>query len=333
MLARRLSLAALIAAAPFVVEAGQPAGKLPMPCLQLADAGAIAATLGAGYALASAEPGEPGVSACSWKDAENALRLSVQFRDQRGFPPAAPTPAGAFDAAVARFEKTGMKASALTGLGQRAALVSFGASYVVLVQRADGVLTLTAIDLPQEKTLAVARRAAAAPAPSLGSHEKVANTPPAPATVPAIAMKLGADMRAWPCVRALSLADMRAAGRKDVLVEAVRPRPGHTGCVWKTTTPGDGVWLQVDTREEFASAGVTSAAELFKLELGMPRVGRYAPLPGVGIEAVIMIEPKAAGAIVTRTANELVTVSCDDCSRDQIIALARAAIANVGSTP
>jgi hypothetical protein len=332
MLARRLSFAALMAAAPLAVHAGQPAGKLPMPCLQVADAAAIAAALGSGYSLASAESREPGVSSCSWKDAENVLRLSVQFRDKRGFPAAAPTPAGAFDAAVARFEKTGMKAASMADLGQRASLVSFGPSYVVLVQRADGVVTLAAIDLPQDKTLAVARRVVAASPPSLGVHETVDNTPPPPAVLPTAPLTVDAEMRSWPCVRALTTPDVRAAGRREVLVEAVRPRPGHTGCVWRiTTAQSEGLSIQIDTREEFASAGVTSAAGLYKLELEMAKVGRYEPLPGVGVEAVMMVEPQAAGAIVTRTANELVRVSCHDCSRDQIVALTRSALARLGA--
>jgi hypothetical protein len=331
MTAQRLSLAALMVAAPFVVHAGQTAGKLAMPCLQIVDVAAIAAVFGSGYSLAVAEPGEPGVSSCSWKDAEGALRVSVQFRDKRGFPAAAPAPAGAFDAAVARFEKTGAKAVPIADLGQRASLVSFGESYVMLVQHPDGVLMLTAIGLPQDKTMALARRAVAAPAPALGAHEAIDNTPPPPAVVPATPMNVDAETRSWPCVRALTTADLRTAGRKDVLVEAVRPRPGHTGCVWRTTTPGDGLGIQVDTREEFAAAGVTSAAAFYQLELKMPRVGRYEPLPGVGVEAVIMVEPRPAGAIVTRTANELVTVSCHDCSRDQIIALARSAITKLGA--
>ena len=80
----------------------QTSKVLPMPCLQVADEKAVRAVLGDAFTLTSATMSKPGQSSCIWTDGgDKPRRLSVGVVDRRGFPTSTPTPAGAFDVAMA----------------------------------------------------------------------------------------------------------------------------------------------------------------------------------------------------------------------------------------
>jgi hypothetical protein len=196
---------------------------------------------------------------------------------------------------------------------------------VVLAQRADGVVSVSAIDLTSDQAIAVARRALAAPSPVLGAHATVPEPVPAE---PAMPMVLAPEMRAWPCVRALSVADVRSQQRQDVLVDVVRPRPGYSACQWRqTTADGTGFRLAVATHEEFADAGAADAAAFFAAERKLLEPLELQPVPGLGDEAIVGSPDRPI--ILVRTPAAVLTLNCDDCSRDQAIALARLATAKL----
>ena len=324
-------LAAAVVLLPDMAYA-QASKGLPMPCLQVADEKAVRAVLGDGFTLASASMSKPGQSSCSWTDgADKPRRLSVGVVDKRGFPTSTPTPAGAFDLAIAAYTKAGLKGEPVAGLGDQATQFTLGEARILLIRRADAVMSVSATNLPGDLVTAVAKRALSAPPPALGDHATFPEPEPIVAAKP---MDVPRAQQNLPCVRALTSADLRSLKRTDVLVEIMHPRPGYSACEWRTTTAGEnGFSVAVATREEFADARMANAAAYFAAERKtMESFGpSWTPLSGVGAEAVVAIG--SGPAIMARTASEVITIKCFDCSRDQIVAMTRVAIGKLVREP
>jgi hypothetical protein len=268
-----------------VLRARQTA-TLPMPCLQLVDERAVRAAVGDGFALASASSPRPGESQCAWEDARATptRRLGVAFVDRRGFPEAARTPAGAYDASVAALTKTGMTMEPIAGLGEEAARFAIAELSILLVRRSDGVVRVYVINVTHEQAIAVVRRAIAAPSPALGTHATFPEPAPVVAAMPMI---LAPVMRAWPCVRVLPTADVRSLKREDVLVDTILPRPGYSACEWRATSADEtGFRVAIATGEEFADARVANAAGYFAAERTLLNMADAERLSGMGVEAL-----------------------------------------------
>ena len=159
-----------------------------------------------------------------------------------------------------------------------------GEADILLIRRADGLLSVTGMGLTRELTIAVARRAVAAPTPALGAHVPF----PAPAPVIAAApLSIPQAQRNLPCVRAVTADDVQSLGRKEVLVEIQNPRSGYSACEWRSSTADNsGFKVTVITSEEFADARAANAAAYLAAER---KSALAAPKPqtltGVGDEA------------------------------------------------
>jgi hypothetical protein len=300
-----------------------------MPCQQMLDERALGAVLGAGFGLTSANMSSPGRSQCAWQDAGNTppRRVGIAFVDKRGFPATAPTPAGALEAAMASYVKMGLKPVAVPGLGEQAIAYTVGEAEILLIRRADGLLSVTGMGVTRELTIAVARRAVAAPTPALGAHL------PFPAPAPVVAatpLSIAPAQRNLPCVRAVTADDVQSLGRSEVLVEIQNPRIGYSACEWRSSTADNsGFKVTVITREEFADARAANASAYLAAER---KSGFAAPKPetltGVGDEAFWF--PGPAPMLMARKAEDVLQVFCWECSSAQIIAIAKLALGRLG---
>ena len=301
--------------------------RLPMTCLQLLPAETMQTLAGGGMTLIGAEETRPGESYCTWSDtAREARRVMVSFQDVRGFPPADPTPAGAFAAAGQILERTAA-AETVQGIGERAGIFSISANAAsVMVQRRDGVLRITGFGLERAELLTLATKAAASPSPMLGDHAPFPEIEP---SVPAEAIPLTPALGRLPCVRSLSAREVAAAGRSEVLVNVLNPRSGISLCEWRATSDGVGGFdLIIATREEFTENGFRDADGYFEMERRLldPSGTLLESLDGLGDEAALY----SAGStviIVIRRGPEVIKLSCSDCERKEAMGLAEMAIA------
>ena len=111
--------------------------------------------------------------------------------------------------------------------------------------------------------LALARRAASAPAPELGLHVAEPDLGPPVAVGP---IDLDASARKEPCVVLLTSAEVQSIKRTEVLVDAIEWRPGVSACEWRSSTSKQtGFLFTVASREEFATSKTATAAEFSPL--------------------------------------------------------------------
>lgn len=312
---------------PPVVETG-----LPLPCLQVVDERAVRATIGAGFTPSASEV-VSGESSCLWMADEGNKPprvLLVQFSDRRIFadrmlyPTAVPTAAGLYDAIVSALGKTGDKVEPIPGLGQRAVVVGSEPSTLVFVQRPDGLVQISGT-LSRTELIAIARRSASAAAPALGAHVST----PADEIWPAEARALDADARRLPCVQLLTPGEVTSLARPEVLVDAREARPGLTYCEWRSTTSRQrGFVLTVVGREEVAARGGADAAALFAAER-RALAASFQPtlVAGVGDEALVVMLIPTQPMVVARRGDQILTLNCVGCSREDAVALARLAAA------
>jgi hypothetical protein len=322
---RLMNAAAAIAAALLACAGVQAAGtqgdRLPMPCLQLVPPATMRTAAGERFTLKTAALSRDGDSVCTWEDtAEPPGRIAIAFTDRRGFPAAAPTAAGAFDAYLAAMKRQGLTPEAVAGVGEAGVLFPLGDSLILAVRRADGVVRITATRVARDRALSIARGAAAAPSPALGVHQRIPEPEPVTASTP---LALTPEQRRLPCVRLLTAADFTALGRKDVLVEVLNPRPGFSSCTWRATSDESGVALAVATAQEFADNKMADAAAYFAFERQLhDGIGGTEPLSGLGLEA---FAARPVPIVVVRRTDDVLKLSCLDpaCTRDAVLALLR----------
>jgi hypothetical protein len=322
---RRHLSATVLVMATMLAASGQE--RVPMPCLQLVPVDLIRTVLGDGMTLNEAFLMRPGESHCFWSRAANLpVRLRVTFIDRRGFPKASPTSAGAYDEYAAELRQAGIPVETTTGVGEAALLARPGDLLTLVVRRADGVFSVSATNVEQERLLNVAKRAASAPSPRLGEHPRVPERAPA---APATALTLSPEQQRAPCVRVLPPTDVKAEGRKELLVEVLHPRPAFSACTWRTTVDEQsGFSLTVVTEPEFMNNDIAGPAAYFAAERKLLG-GDVQPITGVGVEAVIAESKYTPPVLLIRRATDVLRLSCYDwtCSRDVALALMRRAVA------
>ena len=326
-LALRIYVVVSIGIALSITGGARGEERLPMTCLQVLPSETMQSLAGEGITLSGAEETRAGESYCTWSDTvRGARRVMVSFQDVRGFPPADPTPAGAFAAASQILARTAAVES-VQGLGERAGIFSISADAAsVMVQRKDGIVRITGFGFERGELLTLARKAAASPSPMLGDHVPFPESEPA---VPAEAIPLTPALGRLPCVQFLSAREVAIAGRSEVLVNVLNPRSGISLCEWRATSDGEGGFeLDVATRDEFTENGFRDAAGYFNFERRLldPTGAVLEPLESPGIEAVLYSAGSVA-IILIRRDSDVIRLSCSRCTRDEAIALAELAAA------
>ena len=324
----RLATAIAAVNQPSAVETGSP-----LPSLQIVDAATIKSVFGGGFTPTCVMV-VVGESSCQWwpDDPKQSSRiLSVKFVDRRAFVDrlmfwtAAPSAAGFYDFETKTFSDAGVKVEPISGIGIRAAAVDILGSTRVMVQRADGVLKIDS-NLPRAQMLALARRAVAAPPPQLGMHASdSALGPPSPVGP----KDLDASMRKTPCVGLLTPDEVRSLKRPEVLVDVFDQRPGFSWCEWRSTTSKQtGFMFTVMSREQFAEHKTATAAGYLAAErTALAATFQPEPLAGVGDEAIAVMLVPTQPFIMVRRGEQVLTINCVGCSREQAVALARLAAA------
>jgi hypothetical protein len=141
-----------------------------LTCTTLLTADELTAAVGARMTASDPPPpGEVGETECQWTlrvGAGMLITVALRFYDLRYVKAHALAPTleslFALEADAAEGETQG-KRQALSGIGDKAIIVSYGAYMVSVVQRTDGIAKITANNLTREQVAAVAR-AVAAPA-------------------------------------------------------------------------------------------------------------------------------------------------------------------------
>lgn len=86
--------------------------------------------------------------------------------------------------------------------------------------------------------------------------------------------------------------------------------------------------LRVHAEPEFTQAPVSSPAGFFALELTLSSCAQNPgePVAGAGEQAMLCSSGPRYHDVIVRRVKDVLVLSCPDCSRDQAIALARAAV-------
>jgi hypothetical protein len=148
-----------------------------------------------------------------------------------------------------------------------------------------------------------------------------------PDSVAAQTPTLTAEQRRAPCAALVTAEEIRALGRKDVLVQVTQDRAGSSICGWQTSPPNGeaGFIVTLQTAAWFAYEQVANAKESYDLKRhGYDSAVGTDPVPGLGLEARMTRHPQLA-VVLVRRANDVIYVTCTDCSKAQSIALAKAA--------
>jgi hypothetical protein len=131
-----------------------------------------------------------------------------------------------------------------------------------------------------------------------------------------------------PCEQLLPRSEVVAiVGESYHLTHAADPRPGVSICEWKPTTDAYEMSLRVHSEPDFADSKVSGPSGFFAFETSMPVCSRHPPelVANLGEQARICSGADRFHTVIVRRAKDVLVFSCPDCSRDDAIALAKAA--------
>ncbi len=111
------------------------------------------------------------------------------------------------------------------------------------------------------------------------------------------------------------------------MTNANDPRPDFSICEWKRTESDHGITLATKGPTEFADAKVAGPVEYFAHETGLVQCSenpRDRSIAGIGLQTQICGDRSFYNVTVRRAADVL-SLACFECTREQAVALARAA--------
>ena len=115
-----------------------------------------AAMVGATATIADGGPVMSGVASCAWSGAGNLPVVTVQVLGAASFGSAGVEAADYYDRLIAGMTSAGETGEVVTGIGERAYLVTASESFTLTALKGDKILTVTALGLAREAVLAAA---------------------------------------------------------------------------------------------------------------------------------------------------------------------------------
>jgi hypothetical protein len=311
----------LLAAVP---AAADPAADAV--CRRLLPDAAIAADLGPGYSLRDLTEDGP-TWRCLWEAGPDSDRRRLNV----GFQPTADS-ARAFNDFMTRMKRSGTAVEPLTGVGSAASILTFGTSFIVGGRTAGAFFSVGTTNLTRGEVSAIAMRlgqvseATIAAARAALADARAHPGAPAPPLADVIVRRAGQRL---PCEQLLPREDIVAVlGDTYHLTYVNDPRPDFSTCEWKRTEKDYAVTFMTRGPAEFRDAQLNGPSEYFAAEL---RMANCSSTPGNGAVAGIGLDTRVCGqgrhftALIRRT-KDVLTLICPDCTREQVIALARAAV-------
>ena len=284
----------------------------------------MAKDLGPGYASRSLTEDGP-TWRCLWEAGSDADRQRLNV----GFQPTADS-ARAFNDFIARMKRSGTAVEPLPGVGSAASILAFGASFIVGGRTSSAFFSIGTNNLTRAEVTAIATRLGqitegtiAAARTALADAKAHPGAPP-PELEDVMVRREGQRLL---CEQLLPREEVVAVlGNGYHLTFASDPRPDFTSCEWKRTEKDYPVGFVTRGPSEFREAQVNGPVEYFAAESRLDRcaIGPRATLPGIGLDARLCGQARSFTAIIRRSKDVLV-LNCPDCTREQAIALARAA--------
>lgn len=300
-------------------------------CDRLLPAAALAADVGPGFVLKSFFEPQPEHWECMWETGTQPTRvLSVGYRTTG--------PERVRDLFLDRLRKLsllGLSAENVYEVGRVAVLATEKDDFTLEARTDDAIITVLALSFTRAQTIAVARRVAAMTPKTIADARaalaKVRGQPlkpfePLPALADVVVRRNGQPLE---CERLLPRAEVVAVlGEVYRLVEANDPRPGFSFCEWKRPTDDHPLALRVHAEPEFTEAKVKGPQGFFDMEIGLSPCQHNPgePLKGIGEQALLCSSGGSYFDLIVRRAKDVLALSCFTCNREQMIALARAAV-------
>ena len=293
-------------------------------CRRLLPEPAIAQDLGSGYVLRELTEDGP-TWRCLWEAGPETdrRRLNVGFQ---------PTPDGAraFSDFLARMKRSGTAVEPLPGVGSAASMLTFGTSFIVAGRTAGAFFSVGTTNLTRAEVTAIATRLGQVPEATIAAARAALaevkahpGAPPAPLE-DVVVRREGLRLL---CEQLLPREKVVAVlGDAYHLTFAADPRPDFSTCEWKRSDKDYPVGLMTRGPAEFRDAQVNGPTQYFAAESRLDRcaIGPRQSVSGIGLEARICGQARSFTAIVRR-AKDVLVLNCPDCTREQVIALARAA--------
>ena len=295
-------------------------------CRRLLPDAAIAQDLGSGYMLRDLTE-DGGTWRCLWEAGPETdrRRLNVGFQ---------PTPDGAraFNDFLARMKRSGTAVEPLPGVGSAASILTFGTSFIVGGRTAGAFFSVGTTNLTRAEATAIATRLGQVPEATIAATRAaladVKAHPGAPSR-PLEDVVVRRDGLRLLCEQLLPREKVVAAlGDGYHLTFASDPRPDFTSCEWKRSERDAAVAFMTRGPAEFRDAQVNGPAGYFAAESRLQSCGgqpRGGAVSGIGLEARVCGSGRFYTVIIRR-AKDVLTLSCPDCTRDQVLVLARSVV-------
>jgi hypothetical protein len=294
-------------------------------CRRLLPDRAIVNDLGAGYTLRDLTEDGP-TWRCLWEAGPDTDRQRLNV----GFQPTTDS-ARAFSDFIARMKRSGAAVEPLPGVGSAASILTFGTSFIVGGRTTGAFFSVGTTNLTRAEVTAIATRLGqVTDATIAGARAALADVRahPGPPARPLEDVVVRRDGQRLLCEQLLPRDELVAVlGDAYHLTFAADPRPDFTSCEWKRTEKDYPVGFVTRGPAEFRDAQVNGPAEYFAAESRLDRcaIGPRTNVPGIGLEARICGQA-GAFTVLIRRAKDVLVLNCPECTREQVIALARAAV-------
>ena len=293
-------------------------------CRRLLPDAAIAQDLGPGYSLRTLTEDGP-TWRCLWEAGPDTDRQRLNV----GFQPTTDN-SRILNDFIARMKRSGGAVEPLPGVGIAASILSSGTSFIVGGRTAGAFFSVGTTNLTRAEVTAVATRLgqiadATIAAARAALADAKAHAAPSPALQDVVVRRDGQRLL---CEQLLPREKVVAVlGDAYHLTFAGDPRPDFTSCEWKRSATDNPVGFVTRGPAEFRDAQLNGPAEYFAAESRMDRCanGPRTSVPGIGLETRICGQASSFTAIIRR-AKDVLVLSCPNCTRDQVLALARAAV-------
>lgn len=293
-------------------------------CRRLLPDAAIAKDLGSGYTLRDLTEDGP-TWRCLWEAGPDTdkQRLNVGFQ-------ATTDSARAFNDFIARMKRSGSAVEPLPGVGSTASILTFGTSFIVGGRTSGAFFSVGTTNLTRAEVTAIATRLGQVPDATItAARAALADVKAHPAAPPppledVVVRREGQRL---PCEQLLPRDEIVAVlGNAYHLTFAADPRPDFSTCEWKRSEKDYPIGFVTRGPAEFRDAQLNGPAEYFAAESRLDRcaIGPRTSVPGIGLEARICGQARSFTAIIRR-AKDVLVLNCPDCTREQVVALARAA--------
>ena len=323
-----------VVAAGSTAAAIHPVNQQPVEravCDRLLPAPALATDAGTGFVLSSFDEADPDDWRCSWQTrGEPQRQLSVRYRRV-----GADRVRDIFRDELLKPITAGVPMENVYDIGSVAVLATLGESLLMLARNDDAIVTVTTTGLTRVQVLAVSQRVAGTPTATIAdaraalAKSRGQSTKPfesLPALPDVVVRRNGQPLE---CERLLPRSKVVAVlGDAYRLVEANDPRPGFSFCEWKRPTDDYPFALRVHAEPEFTGAKVKGAEGFFTLEVSFSPCKQTPgePLKGIGEQAVLCSGGGSYFNVIIRRAKDVLALSCFTCRREQMVALAQAAV-------